>query len=404
MSYERTRISDLTTTPAGSRTLSNGPGCTTSVSSATGGRVGIYRSMTDIVSGSYKASRNRGVILNNPMSREKHTFSVSSTGYQHSIPGANCVTFAGTWRDTFTNLLNWKLGALTLTQPASLLASDSSLTSRACAQALANVKNPSVQGLVFVKELNQTLHLLKSPLSSLTRLLRKERSKIPIRSSEYFNAASSQYLAVVFGMKPLMHDIEGIMEALHRQIHERETARGTASDTTSVTTSNILLHAGTVLTDSRYKTVQTETLEVRAGALYSFEGRTLADSMGFSLRDMPSAAWEILPWSFVVDWFSNVGQLITAVTANCSNEFLAEWVSHKRTHTITRTVTSTTVGLAPWVKTINSTDQDSAVYETYWRTPTKLGAHLALQLNLSLSRTPVITALSLIMQQLTKGK
>jgi hypothetical protein len=126
--------------------------------------------------------------------------------------------------------------------------------------------------------------------------------------------------------------------------------------------------------------------------------------MGFSLRDLPSAAWEILPWSFVVDWFSNVGQLISAVTANCSNEFLAEWVSHKRTHTITRTVTSTTVGLAPWVKTVNSTDQDSAVYETYWRTPTKLGAHLELMLNLSLNRTPVMTALSLITQQLTKRK
>jgi hypothetical protein len=404
MSFERQRISDLTTTPAGSRTLSIGPGCTTSVSSTTGGRVGVYRSMTDIVSGAYKASINRGVVINNPMSRERFTFSVASSGYQHTYSGANCVSFSGTWRDTFTNLLNWKLGALGLTQPASLLASDGDLTSRACAQALTNVKNPSVQGLVFVKELNQTLNLLKNPLSAVTTLLRKERKKIPISKSEKFNAASSQYLAVVFGLRPLMMDVEGVMEALHRQTRERETARGTASDNTSVTTSNILLHAGTVLTDSRYKTVQTETLEVRAGALYSFEGRTLADSMGFSLRDLPSAAWEILPWSFVVDWFSNVGQLISAVTANCSNEFLAEWVSHKRTHTITRTVTSTTVGLAPWVKTVDSTDQDSAVYETYWRTPTKLGAHLELMLNLSLNRTPVMTALSLITQQLTKRK
>jgi hypothetical protein len=45
------------------------------------------------------------------------------------------------------------------------------------------------------------------------------------------------------------------------------------------------------------------------------------------MAQIPAAIWEIIPFSFVVDWFVNVESFIRAVTPKADVHRLAEWVT-----------------------------------------------------------------------------
>lgn len=394
-SEQRYRQLDLTS--VGSGNLTTNYGCTPTTVATQGPRVGTYKNMTDWVTPGFRALSKEGIITNSPMNSKKCTFSSGQTGYeQQSNQLKPCIEMAG-WKDTFSNYLNWKLGPMGFTPPAEHI-NLSSLHTTAAVMALSNVKNPSVQGLAFIKEINQTLALLKNPINAVTQLLKKRN----ITAKNATSAASSQTLAVNFGIKPLMHDIEGLLEALVQVASKRETARGYAAQTFVDNGYEKVLHVGGVST-SYYKETLTESAEIRTGVLYAFDGKSLADALGLSLRDLPAAAWEVLPWSFLVDWFSNVGKVISSVTAAVSNDFLAQWESVRIIQTVRRQVTRHTINSGwDWSVTTPCSDWDQCIYETYTRTPLELVTNVGFQLNFSLNRVPTVTALALLMQQLTK--
>lgn len=404
----RSRISDQTSLQSATYTTYSGPGCTSTAQSINGSRIGTYLKMDDWVVPNFRNRSNAGEVFNNPMSRVKYTFygKIGGGGWGHYYPPFICATQSGVWKGISTNYLTQRLGAMGFTPPTPTIATDS-LISEAATMALSNVKSPNVQGLVFVAEIQQTIDLLRNPISALTTYFKKHkggRDKYENRAREVTgasNAASSQYLAVVFGALPLMHDIEGLLEALVRTANMRETARGQVQESKTITTNNLPLSTGFVT--GTYKTECVETVLVRAGAMYAFTAESLTGSLGMSLKDIPAAMWEHLPWSFLIDWFSNVGKVIDAVMASCTNDFLAQWVTVKRSQYVVRTATGTTT-TAPWVQTISCSDADACLYETFSRAPTNLSQQIGLHLNFSLSRVPTLTALSLLIQQLTKGK
>jgi hypothetical protein len=45
----------------------------------------------------------------------------------------------------------------------------------------------------------------------------------------------------------------------------------------------------------------------------------LVDRLGFRLDEFVPTLWEVLPWSFLVDYFSNVSEIISAATYVNSN-------------------------------------------------------------------------------------
>jgi len=419
--YPRHRVSDQTNILAGSTTLYSGPGCTSTTSVLTGGRVGVYRMMNDIVTPDFKAQSARGGIVNTSMSSERKTFTCTPTSSVHSKIGHDCSVSAGSWKQYYSNLFNVVLGPLPLTCGYPTTLDVDSLMKEASTMALSYVKNPSVQGLAFIGEIQQTINLLRNPISAATSFLQNyganqtriagyskysaaNRSANNRRQGKAaLNAASSQTLAVNFGLKPLMMDIEGLIEALLQRVTLRDTARGKASDEGYTLTTGIQWLNGSALADGRYSLYVKHECVVRAGALYAFDGASLAGRLGLSLKDIPSAAWELLPWSFFIDWFSNIGKLIDAVTASCTNDFLAEWITVRQKTTVIRTSTSVSPGTGWQIDSI-CRDQDSCVYETFTRYPSPLSQSMGLVLNANFNRVPTLTALSLLMQQLTKRK
>lgn len=64
---------------------------------------------------------------------------------------------------------------------------------------------------------------------------------------------------------------------------------------------------------------------VRAGSLQDL--RRSACLSGASFTDVPASAWELIPFSFVVDWFTNVGDFLRAVSPVVGRVELGSWVT-----------------------------------------------------------------------------
>jgi len=68
------------------------------------------------------------------------------------------------------------------------------------------------------------------------------------------------------------------------------------------------------------------------------------ERFGFTLNDFIPAVWELTPWSFLVDYFTNIGDILNAVTTSQSDvQFVVRTaikygISEKTTHLDTRTM------------------------------------------------------------------
>lgn len=389
----------------------------TTVSPSGGCRIGVYRNMLDRVTPAFKEMSAAGQLINSPVTSKKCTFSMNQKtgwGHEHAASVSDGAIYKG--------VATWGLGTVPLGfDPPTALCPTGSMITAAVTKAMANVDQPVVQGLAFAGELQQTIDLLKHPFSALSKFfarpLKKRKKYGPNKKGKGYSwtteweinrnaaigAIASQTLAFNFGVLPLMHDIEGIFEALvfrHPQVL-RQTARGFQQDAQSAFFPGNYAASGFV--ETVFSLAIQEDVSVRAGVLYAFKGETLASALGVRLRDIPAAAWELLPWSFVLDWFANVGDIVSGLTALCTNDLLTQWVTITRKQTVVQAVTSFRT-TSPWGVVINCQDSAACTYETYSRTPMTPGSGMGLAINLSLSRTPTVSAISLLLQQLTRGK
>jgi len=308
--------------------------------------------------------------------------------------------------------LNWKLAPLlngpTIWNPIPydrLIGEDeiSAAVQKASTDALAKWKEASVQGLVFFAELQKTLDTLRHPLESLRKELlegRARHGRDVFRKS--LRGASGQYLTWFYGIKSIIYDIEGTLEALEAKSLDRYTARGNVTLSREWESVDTTLHQGSLLVDSKYRTRIVENVVIRAGLLGSLEHSTQS-AFGFRLRDIPNALWELTPWSFVLDWFVNVGDVVDAYVSTLDNAVKAQWVTIVTGQYVERRVTSTTLasGTTWWVSQ-PSTDKDFALYTTKVRQPSNLANNVRLSFRSNLDRVPTLAALALVVTTLTK--
>lgn len=173
-------------------------------------------------------------------------------------------------------------------------------------------------------ELKQTVESLISPVRAL-RLhvlsyftkLRKLKKYNFRHKRDTLRAVSATYLEWTFGWKPLAMDIrDGAVGLLSRNLHP-EIVPIQHSATESFTADE---NSGYVTNDGftlgyRFKTTTIGSFSVRyKGAVRSGSVNGLPRSVAQDLQlDLPHflpTLWDLLPYSFVVDYFANVGDII----------------------------------------------------------------------------------------------
>lgn len=219
--------------------------------------------------------------------------------------------------------------------------------------AQANSVNRAFQGGVFLGELRETIHQIRHPLSAIQGLLTnylktvKKRSRMvrpfqarkrAIRSaaaarsrakSSLQSVISDTWLEAQFGIKPLVNDVRDAAIALARYQVDgfpSKVVSGKAKVSQFAGDSIFQRAVGTGHVFTRIR--RSTSLQVRIyGCIKcttaSDASRALALT-GLTWRDFLPTAWELIPYSFLVDYFSNVGSIVEAA---CFNTASVAWVN-----------------------------------------------------------------------------
>lgn len=197
--------------------------------------------------------------------------------------------------------------------------------------------NQTFNGGVFLGELGQTLRGIKRPAESLFRSIgsyRREARELRatiVRSRAHLDSLSSRqrraavssanraiaglWLEKQFHWEPLLNDIDDGAKALAELSSSSELWKivsASASSESSVVTPNSwslgLAGAGKATDVTVYRT----SVRYKGAVGIQPRGTTVPtlENAGLTLRNFVPTMWELVPYSFVADYFSNIGDVI----------------------------------------------------------------------------------------------
>lgn len=190
------------------------------------------------------------------------------------------------------------------------------------------------QGKVFAGELKETLHMLRSPAASLRNLakdfldtLRKRKRANP---KGWTRDIGSAWLENAFGWQPLLNDIKDAYSAYESVVRPKKPATrisagaaksydnstaGLSSEERAGGTCNTNLCGSQLRFNVVYGLLREHHIVRYRGAV---QPRTEAPSWndstlwGFNPESFIPSKWELLPWSFLIDYFTNIGDILNA--------------------------------------------------------------------------------------------
>lgn len=188
------------------------------------------------------------------------------------------------------------------------------------------------QSGVFLGEIRETIRAIKHPAESirrgldsyLTSVKKQRRGLKNARPDTVRRALGGTWLEYAFGWAPLLSDVKSAAEALaayNGAFTPPQRVHATGKNESVI--ANI---EDGVSTDYGFYSFRMEVKEsVNAyiyGALSStvhVTAPTFRGSFGLRTRDFLPTIWELIPFSFVTDYFTNVGDIISAVAYDASD-------------------------------------------------------------------------------------
>lgn len=168
-------------------------------------------------------------------------------------------------------------------------------------RAAAGIYDRGWDALTFLAEATQIRSLFANALQVLTTLAK--RGRIPIG----WRKMSSAYLSYRYGWRPLISDIKSVSRILSDGNEKVSRHRGRGFDT-SVSTITSSGHTAAFVCGARFKWDVRDEIQVK------LRGSVIADISVPEIQLNPlQTGWELIPFSFVIDWFLNVGRTISAL-------------------------------------------------------------------------------------------
>lgn len=214
-----------------------------------------------------------------------------------------------------------------------------------------NKKLRSFQGGVFLGELRETLRTIRHPAQSIRRglssyLTSVEKQKRRIRRlpqrtrvAEANKVVSGTWLEYAFGWAPLLNDIDDGIETLAKHIYGDDNPRdvmvvGEASS------EHYSSQGQGQFGSNGY--VYTMYQDITAACAIKYFGKVAVSHpskitlrrIGLSFSDIIPTAWELIPWSFAIDYFTNIGDILEGASFLRSQ---LRWVSRTERFQTTET-------------------------------------------------------------------
>lgn len=175
------------------------------------------------------------------------------------------------------------------------------------------------QSGIFLGELRETLRMIKTPVGSLRRGLsdyyryvKKHTRRAPRQTWD--EILGNTWLEYSFGWRPFIQDIDEGAAAL-ADIQHRRFARTlkSAGDFAETLETGLLQQTSWELVSIQYRFQRDHTAKVIYRgqiAAEPFARRTIGQRLGFTLEEFVPTVWELMPWSFLIDYFTNVGDVL----------------------------------------------------------------------------------------------
>jgi len=230
---------------------------------------------------------------------------------------------------------NWSPASHTLLPRASLKSSVKNRALIGIIQKIRKFETSDFAGPTFLGELRETVSMIKSPVRSLRtklglftdlqmRILRDKQAKGKrFKPDPWSKVLSDTYLEWAFGAQPLISDIAAIAD-LYLEQRAKSVSNGLKrlshrfSDTVSSAGDPGYASgwAGTGFSvpitlvqhersSCQYVVWIDQSLIFSDGAMGA-----LSDAAKFDLGEIVPTAWELMPWSFLVDYFTNIGDVL----------------------------------------------------------------------------------------------
>ena len=318
---------------ADSGVLTHGPDqiATTNITSG-------YRHMRDIVTPKFRERSAAGEVINNPMYRIESDEELTLSHYVHiygthtnAEPGED--TFAYYYADLDPRLL---CGNPSVSHPLEIV-DRQRLINLAVTGAHAEANRGVMMLYVTLAESKKTYNSVVDILQRIFKILLAVK-KLDVKALKREISPSElkdRYLEARYAIRPLIIDCEGLIEALHAKIdNKRQTFRAGEADIQTSTLTGTFNASG--VRNTHWVSNCTEVVEVRGGVLVDIamdESQFTTGTWGFD--QVPESALELVPWSFVVNWFFNIGDLVASWSPKAGMKTLASWyvISSVRTET-----------------------------------------------------------------------
>lgn len=242
---------------------------------------------------------------------------------------------------------------------------------KAAIDAIQNVQRTEIDAVAFLGEWDKTRNLHRSVGNALVKLANptvnryrgRRMRRIPLYDErglpvlnrrghptfryahddeEFYGSTRSEktkqladlFLSYKMGVVPLLHDLEGAVKMLSQNKALRRTAR--SNEVLSVVDTNVQTFQDNMVTWRLTKS-SSRILSIRYGILYedTAVGRAVAQ-LGLS-RPLTSA-WELVPYSFVIDWFVGVGDWLDANQPSLASKTLCAWASTRDQRSLVVTI------------------------------------------------------------------
>lgn len=195
----------------------------------------------------------------------------------------------------------------------------------------------SFMGGVFVGELREALRMLRPSSSSLFRGMQTyldgvrnigrgfskrmpPSSRRNERKRDYLKAVSDAYLEYSFGWRPAINDVVSARKELIRIMNDRREVRRVKGGgrNESLTYSYNWGSVTNPYAYTYYHLKRKNSVDVRFKAAVICKSGAqvpaVAEKLGFTVSQFVPTIYELIPYSFLVDYFSNLGDIVSCVS------------------------------------------------------------------------------------------
>lgn len=288
-----------------------------------------YREMQDVVTPRFKEFSAKGRIINNPMTKSSIIRTEDPIHFDicYMVQRYGCSP---------TRLYDQNehhcVGTQGVMQHATLLplSFDPDLIDQAVSLAHARIGHDDMLAITTLAEADKTIDGLIFLLRKVFRMLKylRKANVRKLRGELSLKELEEVYMNVRYNLRPLYYDTQAAIRVINEPkfAKRRQTFRAqkTASDEATDTSSRVIYNHDPyyVVTADILRKTKIE-VKVRAGVLTSLDEAGLCRRLG--VDKIPETMWELIPFSFIVDWFCNIGDVISSWSPKFGVEKLTSW-------------------------------------------------------------------------------